>query len=120
MLEELEQTNPELWNELADNDVERMIERLMALKQARYPQDDRVIKVCGMRRGNVHVEWLDGEDVQEAERVAGDHLVRAIELVMEGDEEQAVQHLCRTAGMSTKQARREVRKLRDTLGWLKP
>ena len=109
-----------LWNELAENDVELMIERLMALKQARYPQDDGVIKVCGMRRGNVHVEWYDGKDMRDADRLAAEHLTRAIELVMDGDEEQAVQHLCRTAGMSTKQARREVRKLRDTLGWLKP
>ena len=64
MLEELEQTSPELWNELADNDVERMIERLAALKQTRYPRDDRVIEVCGMRGGNVHVDWHDGKDVQ--------------------------------------------------------
>ena len=64
MLEELEQARPELWNELADNDVERMIERLAALKQTRYPRDDRVIKVCGMRGGNVHVDWYDGKDVQ--------------------------------------------------------
>jgi len=120
VLEELEQTSPELWNELADNDVERMIERLMALKQARYPRDDRVIKVCGMRGGNVHVEWHDGKDVREADHIAGEHLARAIELVMDGDEERAVQHLCRTAGMSPKQARREVRKLGDAFGWLKP
>ena len=120
MLEELEQTKPELWNELADNDVERMIERLVALKQTRHPRDDRVIEVCGMRAGNVHVEWQEGKDMQEADRIGGEDLARAIELVMDGDEEQAVQHLCGMAGMSTKQARREVRKLRGAFGWLKP
>ena len=57
MLEERERASPELWNELADNDTERMVARLMALKAARYPRDDRVIQVCGMRDGNVHVEW---------------------------------------------------------------
>ena len=66
ILEEFEQSNPELWNELVDNDVERMIDRLMALKEARYPKDDRVIKVCGMRAGNVHVEWVDGRDERGA------------------------------------------------------
>jgi hypothetical protein len=57
MLEEFESFNPALWNELADNDPERMSAQLAALKQARYPDDDRVIRVCGMRAGNVHVEW---------------------------------------------------------------
>jgi hypothetical protein len=120
VLEELEQTNPELWNELADNNVERMIARLIAFKENRYPRDDRVIKVCGMRRGNVHVDWYEGKDVREADRIVGEHLRRALELVMEGDEEQAVEHLCRTAGMSSRQARREVRKLRGLIGRSKP
>ncbi len=115
VLEELEQTNPELWNELADNDVERMINRLMTLKQARYPRDDRVIQVCGMRDGNVHVEWYEGKDLREADRIAADHLRRAVELIVSGDEEQAVLHLRQTAGMSARQARREVRKLREAL-----
>jgi hypothetical protein len=115
MLEELEQTNPELWNELADNDVERMVARLMALKQAPYPQDERVIQVCGMRGGNVHVEWYEGQDVRDADRIATEHLARALELVMSGDEADAVRHLCRTAGMSREEARRQVDKLRDVL-----
>lgn len=115
MLEELEQTNPELWNELADNDAERMIEGLMVLKQARYPQDERVIRVCGMQGGKVHVEWYEGHDVRDADRIATEHLARAIELVMNGDEAAAVRHLCRTAGMSSAEALRQVRKLRDVL-----
>ena len=76
--------------------------------------------MCGMRDGNVHVEWQEGEDVRDADRIAGEHLARAIELVMQGKEKEAVEHLCQTADLSSKEARREVRKLRDTLGWLKP
>jgi len=120
ILEELEQSNPELWNELADQDVGRMIERLTVLKQARYPEDDRVIEVCGMRADCVHVEWYEGKDVRTANRAAGEHLTRVIELIMEGKDEQAVQHLSETAGMSTRQARREVGKMRDLFGGLKP
>jgi hypothetical protein len=115
MLEELEHTNPELWNELAENDVERTVDRLMALKQARYPQDDRLIQVCGMRGGNVHVEWYEGEDVREADAIATQHLARALELVMSGEDAAAVRHLCRTAGMSPREARQQVGKLRDVL-----
>ena len=120
MLEELEQTNPELWNELADGDVERLLDRLTALKEARFPQDDRVIQVCGMRDGNVHVEWYEGRNVREADAIATQHLARALELVMSGDDAEAVQHLCRTAGMSAKEARRQIGKLRDVLRGPRP
>ena len=120
MLEVLEQTNPELWNELADSNVERMIDHLEALKRARYPQDDRVIQVCGMRGGNVHVEWYDGKDVRDADAIATQHLTRALELVMSGDDAEAVKHLCQTAGMSPKEARRQIGKLREVLRGPRP
>lgn len=120
MLEELEQTDPELWNELADNNTEQVVDRLMALKQARYPRDDRVIQVCGMRGGNVHVEWYDGKDVREADAIATQHLARALELVRSGDDSEAVRHLCRTAGMSAKEARRQIGKLRKVLRGPRP
>ena len=120
MLEEMEQANPELWNELAGSDVERMVERLMALKAGRYPRDDRVIHVCGMCDGNVHVEWYEGRDVREADTTATQHLARALELVMSGDDAEAVRHLCRTAGMSPKEARRQIGKLREVLRGPRP
>jgi len=115
MLDEFEQVNPELWNELRGNDPEQMIRSLAELKRTRYPQDERVIQMCGMRGGNVHVEWYDGHDVRDADCIATEHLARALELVLAGDEVEAVRHLCRTAGMSRAEARRQVGKLHDVL-----
>jgi len=60
VLTELEQANPALWNELKSADHREMIDSLVAYRQKHYPNDTRVIKVCGMRAGNVHVEWTEG------------------------------------------------------------
>ncbi len=120
MLEVLEQTNPKLWDELADSNVERMIDRVDALKRARYPQDHRVIQVCGMRDGNVHVEWYEGRKLREADAIATQHLVRLLELVMSGDDAEAVRHLCHTAGISPEESHRQIGKLRKVLRGPRP
>ena len=54
---EFEDSNPALWNEFKDTDHDSIIQSLVLLKQQRYPQDKRVIVVCGMRPGRIHVEW---------------------------------------------------------------
>ncbi len=59
VLTELEQANPALWNELKSADHREMIDSLVAYKQKHYADDTRVIKACGMRAGNVHVEWTE-------------------------------------------------------------
>lgn len=114
-LEELEQANPELWNELADNDAERMIARLVALKKARYPHDERLIQLCEMRGGSVHVEWYTGEDVRDSDRIATEHLARLFELLIAGDENAAVEHLCQTTGLPPAEAQQHMERIRDHL-----
>jgi hypothetical protein len=116
VLARLEESFPPLWRELKGTDPEKMIESLVALKQARYPLDDRVIVVCGMRQGNVHVEWQDGQDVRDAHQTVQKHLRRLVELAMIGDEEEAVRHLGETAGLSNQEARQKVRELRRLFG----
>jgi hypothetical protein len=57
LLEELEASNPKLWDEFKITDQEEIIESLVAFKKKHYPDDQRVIYICGMRDENVHVEW---------------------------------------------------------------
>jgi len=108
ILEEFERANPALWSEFADRDPRRMIARMAALKRTRHPDDDRVIRVCGMRGANVHVEWQVGREVRNAERRASEHLARVVNLVVSGDESEAVRYICRTAGVPEPEARRKV------------
>ena len=115
VLAEAQRVDPGLWSELRGCDPERLIARLMRLKRQRYPLDDRVIKLCVLRRGKVHVEWYEGSDVRESRRMAHGHLQRGIELVLGGNDEEAIDHLCRTAGMAKEEARGLVMKLRKTL-----
>jgi hypothetical protein len=115
MLADLERTDPGFWDELADNDAERLIERLMALKQARYPQDDRVIQLAVLSAGHVHVEWYEGEDIRECDRIATGHLARMLELILAGDQAEAVRHTCRTTGMSPDEAWQWIRLVYKTL-----
>lgn len=57
VLSEFEESNPALWNEFKETDHDSIIQSLVLLKQQRYPEDSRLIVVCGMRPGKVHVEW---------------------------------------------------------------
>jgi hypothetical protein len=59
VLRRFEASNPNLWDELKSTDSETLIATLVSYKQARYPDDDRQIVVCGMRGDNVRVEWID-------------------------------------------------------------
>jgi len=115
MLEELERSNRGLWSELTGDDTEEMIGTLVDFKRARHPADDRVIHVCGMRDGNVHVEWYEGEDVRDAERIADERLGRALTLIMNGEEEEAVQHLRRSTGLAEPDIRRTIKELRQAM-----
>ncbi len=51
--------NPDFWSEFRSQDAEALIETVRQAKAERYPMDRRVIMVCGMREGNVHVEWRE-------------------------------------------------------------
>jgi hypothetical protein len=59
-------SNPNLWSELRSRDAEELIEIMCEVKEHRYSADRRVVLVCGMREGNVHVEWCEEEDYPRA------------------------------------------------------
>jgi len=63
-------SNPKFWTELRSNDPETLIETIREIKERRYAADVRVIVVCGIREGNVRVEWCDEQDYLEAARHA--------------------------------------------------
>ncbi len=58
LLATFEADNPQARADLASYDCEALIEQLRRRKRERYPDDDRLIHVCGTTpEGNVHVEW---------------------------------------------------------------
>jgi hypothetical protein len=59
LLKALSRENPNFWSEFRSRDAEALIETVRQAKAERYPMDRRVIMVCGMREGNVHVEWRE-------------------------------------------------------------
>lgn len=59
ILSMFERENPSLWNEFKTTNHIDIINSLVDYKQKFYSDDYRNIKVCGMRKGNVHVEWAD-------------------------------------------------------------
>ena len=63
-------SNPNLWSELQSRDAETLIETMQRAKQQRYSADRRVVVVCGMRDGNVHVEWCEEKDYPRASQMA--------------------------------------------------
>ena len=40
-------------------DWKALINELIQYKNKFYPEDKRIVVICGMREGNVHVEWMD-------------------------------------------------------------
>ncbi len=59
ILSMFEKENPSLWNEFKNTNHIDIISSLVDYKQRFYSDDYRNIMVCGMRGGNVHVEWTD-------------------------------------------------------------
>ena len=67
-------SNPNLWSELRSRDAEALIETMRQAKERLYPTDRRAIVVCGMREGNVHVEWCEEYDYHRELKRAQDRL----------------------------------------------
>ncbi len=63
-------SNPRLWSELRSSNTEALIRSLIKAKEKLYPRDRRVILICGMRGGNVRVEWCDEKDYPISEQLA--------------------------------------------------
>ncbi len=59
ILSMFEKENPCLWDEFKTTTHIDIINSLVNYKQKYYPDDHRILMVCGMRKGNVHVEWTD-------------------------------------------------------------
>jgi hypothetical protein len=57
-LNALREENPKCLRELKNGDVEAIIQELTRLKAENYPDDDRIIRLCGLTsEDNVRVEW---------------------------------------------------------------
>jgi hypothetical protein len=63
-------SNPNLWSELRSHDTEVLIETIQKAKEKSHLADRRAVVVCGMREGNVRVEWCEEKDYPEASKLA--------------------------------------------------
>ncbi len=58
ILRKFEKSRPALWAELRSRDWKSMINDLIEYKKQHFPDDLRVVVVCGMTpQKNIHVEW---------------------------------------------------------------
>ena len=57
ILRKFEKSRRSLWIELRSRDWKALITELIEYKNKNYPEDKRIVVVCGMREGNIHVEW---------------------------------------------------------------
>ena len=60
ILRKFEKSRPALWVELRSRDWKSMINDLIEYKKEHYPDDKRIVVVCGINpQKNIHVEWHD-------------------------------------------------------------
>jgi hypothetical protein len=65
-----ETERPHLWRELKSRSAEHLIDFAAREKRRLWSDDRRVILVCGMRDGKVHVEWCYERDYEPAQQHA--------------------------------------------------
>jgi hypothetical protein len=70
-----ETERPHLWRELKSRSAENLIDFAEREKRRLWSDDRRVILVCGMRDGKVHVEWCYERDYEPAQQHV-EHAVR--------------------------------------------
>jgi hypothetical protein len=103
---------PDLWNELKSNDVNALIDELVAYKKAHFADDRRRILTCGMPNGNIRVEWLKpaapGVDAKWEMHLYG--------LVRTGERAKAIRLLRETRSLSRAAAEKEVASIAAFLG----
>ena len=63
-------SRPRLWSELRSGNTQTLIDTMVKTKQQLYPLDRRAVLLCGMREGNVRVEWCDEENYPDAPALA--------------------------------------------------
>jgi hypothetical protein len=57
ILRRFEKSRRSLWIELRSPDWKALIGELIEYKSENFPDDKRIVVICGMRDGKVHVEW---------------------------------------------------------------
>lgn len=59
ILRKFEKSRRSLWIELRSRDWKALIGELIEYKNKNFPDDKRIVVICGMRDGKVHVEWMN-------------------------------------------------------------
>jgi hypothetical protein len=111
--ESIEADKPDLWNELKSDDVDAMIDELVAYKKKHYPNDLRRILTCGSTpQGTLRVEWLapaePGVDSRWEMGLYG--------LVRTGETKKAIRYLQQTRGVSRAEATELVARIAAKFG----
>ncbi len=102
--EVFEAENPTLWSELKSNDVDALIDELVAFKRKHHPNDQRRILACGIPDGKVRVEWLDAAEPG----INPEWEMQLYGLVRVGELDKAIQFLQETWGVPADEAIRRV------------
>jgi len=110
--EAIEADKPDLWNELKSDNIDAMIDELVAYKKKHYPNDLRRILTCGSTpHGTLRVEWLapaePGVDSRWEMELYG--------LVRTGETKKAIRHLQQT-GVSRAEAMKRVASIAAKFG----
>lgn len=105
---------PDLWNELKSDNIDVMIDELVAYKKKHYPNDLRRILTCGSTpHGTLRVEWLapaePGVDSRWEMELYG--------LVRTGETKKAIRHLQQT-GVSRAEAAAKVASIAAKFGMM--
>ena len=58
IIRKFEKFRRNLWFELRSRDWKTLISELIQYKNKNYPEDKRIVVICRMREGNIHVEWM--------------------------------------------------------------
>jgi hypothetical protein len=69
LIQRLQASNPDMWSEFHTRDCDAMIESIVARKRRLYPNDRRIVVVCGILEGpRLQVEWCEEDQFPEASR----------------------------------------------------
>ena len=58
IIRKFEKSRRSLWIELQSRDWKELINELVQYKNKNYPEDKRIVVICGMKEGNIHVDWM--------------------------------------------------------------
>jgi hypothetical protein len=73
VLNALLRVRPSLWPELRSRDTEAPIAAVRQGKERFFPAHRRIVLVCGLVEGKVHMEWCEERDYPRAVQCLGKH-----------------------------------------------